>query len=190
MPFPDDPRDPRDPLAAELPGGISIRPLRVSDAVLLGAAYRRNRDHLAPWEPVRPDGFFTTDGQRASIGAKLDEFADGAAVPWILVAGDRAVGTMTLSGIVRGPFLSANLGYWVDGDLSGRGIASAAVAHVVAAARAELGLHRLQAATLPHNAASQKVLQRAGFREIGFAPDYLQIAGAWQDHVLFQRILD
>jgi ribosomal-protein-alanine N-acetyltransferase len=52
-----------------------------------------------------------------------------------------------------------------------------------------LGLHRLQAATLRHNAASQKILQRSDFGEIGLAPAYLKIAGSWQDHILYQRIL-
>ncbi|WP_442858654.1 hypothetical protein [Arthrobacter sp. 9V] len=47
----------------------------------------------------------------------------------------------------------------------------------------------MQAATLVHNAASQTVLKRSGFERIGVAPSYLQIAGEWQDHVLFQRIL-
>jgi ribosomal-protein-alanine N-acetyltransferase len=56
-------------------------------------------------------------------------------------------------------------------------------------ARDELGLHRLQAATLPHNEASQAVLTRVGFERIGFAPSYLKIAGEWQDHVMFQLIL-
>lgn len=176
-------------LAAVLPGDVHIRLLRSSDAERLGAAYRRNRDHLAPWEPARSAEFLTTEGQRADIGGKLGMFAAGTGVPWILLAGDRAVGTMTLSGIVRGPFLSANLGYWVDQEVTGRGIGSAAVAHVLAAARTELGLHRIQAATLPHNAASQTVLRRAGFQQIGLAPEYLHIAGSWQDHVLFQRIL-
>lgn len=176
-------------LAGELPGDVRIRLLRGSDAERLGAAYRRNRDHLEPWEPVRSEEFFTTEGQSANIGGKLGMFAAGTGVPWILLAGDDAVGAMTLSGIVRGPFRSANLGYWVDREFNGKGIGSAAVAHVLEAARTELGLHRIQAATLPHNAASQRVLQRAGFQKIGLAPEYLQIAGAWQDHVLFQRIL-
>ena len=177
-------------LAGDLPGGVRIRLLRESDAERLGAAYRRNRDHLAPWEPLRTAEFVTTEGQRANIGGKLGMFAAGTGVPWILLAGDRAVGTMTLSGIVRGPFRSANLGYWVDRDVTGQGVGSAAVAHVVEAARGPLDLHRIQAATLPHNAASQAVLRRAGFQEIGLAPEYLQIAGFWQDHLLFQRILN
>ncbi len=176
-------------LAGELPGDVRIRLLRGSDAERLGAAYRRNRDHLAPWEPARSGEFFTTEGQSANIGGKLGMFAAGTGVPWILLAGDDAVGAMTLSGIVRGPFRSANLGYWVDREFNGKGIGSAAVAHVLGAAQSALGLHRIQAATLPHNAASQRVLQRAGFQKIGLAPEYLQIAGAWQDHVLFQRVL-
>ncbi len=176
-------------LAAELPGDVTIRVLRSSDAERLGAAYRRNREHLAPWEPLRSAEFFTTAGQHANIGEKLGSLAAGTGLPWILLAGDRAVGAMALTGMVRGPFLSANLGYWVDQEFSGQGIASAAVGHVIEASRTRLGLHRIQAATLKHNAASRRVLERTGFREIGLAPEYLQIAGSWQDHVLFQRIL-
>ncbi|MDD1476723.1 GNAT family N-acetyltransferase [Arthrobacter sp. H16F315] len=172
-----------------LAGSVQLRVLRASDAAALSAAYRRNRGHLAPWEPLRAEEFFTVHGQRASIQSKLDLFDAGSAVPWVLTDGDVIVGLMTLSGIVRGPFLSANLGYWVDEGYGGRGIGSAAVACAVESAREALGLHRLQAATLRHNAASQKVLKRSGFMQIGMAPDYLNIAGAWQDHLLFQRIL-
>lgn len=88
------------------------------------------------------------------------------------------------------PFLSAHVGYWIDKDFTGRGIGSAAVAFAVAAAREHLGLHRIQAATLKHNEASRRLLRGAGFEEIGLAPSYLKIAGIWQDHVLFQRILE
>ncbi|GGJ34223.1 GNAT family N-acetyltransferase [Paenarthrobacter histidinolovorans] len=77
----------------------------------------------------------------------------------------------------------------IDQDRTGGGAASAAVAAVVDMATQELDLHRIQAATLLHNAPSQAVLGRCGFDRIGVAPSYLQIAGEWQDHVLFQRIL-
>ncbi|WP_308215262.1 GNAT family N-acetyltransferase [Pseudarthrobacter sulfonivorans] len=53
----------------------------------------------------------------------------------------------------------------------------------------DLGLHRLEASTLLHNVGSQRVLQKAGFRHIGMAPQYLRIAGKWQDHNLYQVIL-
>ncbi len=172
-----------------LTGTVRVRVLHRSDAAGLADAYQRNREHLAPWEPVRAEEFFTADGQAASIESKLGLFIAGSDVPWVLVDGSRVVGVMNLSGIVRGPFLSAHLGYWVDKEMTGQGVGSAAVGFAVEAAGSDLGLHRLQAATLPHNAASQRILQRAGFEQIGLAPRYLRIAGSWQDHVLFQRIL-
>jgi ribosomal-protein-alanine N-acetyltransferase len=169
--------------SAPLAGTVRIRVLRASDAELMCSAYLRNREHLAPWEPLRAEEFFTVDGQMVSVQSKLALFIAGSDVPWVLTDGEAIVGLMTLSGIVRGPFLSAHLGYWVDKDYNGRGIGSAAVAFAIDAARDELGLH------LPHNAASQKILKRSGFTEIGVAPAYLNIAGGWQDHILFQHIL-
>lgn len=166
-----------------------VRPLEHSDASALAAAYGRNREHLAPWEPARPDEFFTTAGQAAVIQGKLNLYQQSLEVPWVLAATHGIIGMITLSGIVRGPFLNANLGYWVDESCTGKGIASGAVAAVADMATHALGLHRIQAATLVHNAASQTVLKRSGFERIGVAPSYLQIAGEWQDHVLFQRIL-
>lgn len=73
---------------------------------------------------------------------------------------------------------------------NGRGVATAAVGATVELAFHQLQLHRLQAGTLVHNAASQRVLERNGFVRFGLAPGYLHIAGRWQDHVLFQRLND
>ncbi|OAE03295.1 GNAT family N-acetyltransferase [Arthrobacter sp. OY3WO11] len=189
--------------SADLRAGLRIRLLTDADAPALAEAYTRNRGHLAPWEPERADSFFTSGHQADIIRAKLAQHALGTEVPWVLVkekddgggpvcAGQRAgrvVGALTLTGIVRGPFLSANLGYWVDHELTGQGIGTAAVLHAANYARTALRLHRIQAATLLHNTASRRILQRAGFREIGVAPEYLKIAGHWQDHLLHQLIL-
>ncbi|MCK6209378.1 GNAT family N-acetyltransferase [Georgenia sp. EYE_87] len=174
--------------AEALVGTVGIRPLRPGDGPALARAYARNREHLAPWEPLRPESWFTQRGQEDHVGRLMGERAAGRALPWVLLDGDRVVGAMTVSGIVRGPFLSGNLGYWVDGTVTGRGVATAAVAHVLAACARD-GLHRVQAGTLVHNAASQTVLRRNGFDRIGLAPRYLLIAGRWQDHVLYQRLL-
>ncbi|MHA7304080.1 GNAT family N-acetyltransferase [Arthrobacter sp. TMN-49] len=106
-----------------------------------------------------------------------------------LFSGETVVGRFNLAGIARGPFQSGVLSYWVDRDYTGRGLVSAAVQVVVEKAREELGLHRIEAATLLHNAGSQRVLLKAGFQQIGMAPRYLQIAGTWQDHNLYQILL-
>jgi ribosomal-protein-alanine N-acetyltransferase len=183
----------RDSKPSTLVNGTYVRLLQRGDAALLSQAYIRNRQHLAPWEPLRDEEFFTPSHQLSVIHSKLAQHAVRQEIPWVLLNGEdgeRIIGAITLTGIVRGPFLNANLGYWVDKDFNGRGIGSAAVAFAVEFARVELGLHRVQAATLVHNEASRKVLRRTGFQEIGVAPQYLQIAGTWEDHLLHQLILD
>lgn len=170
--------------------GVVLRALRREDAAHLAAAYARNREHLAPWEPTRDAAFFTAAGQEPEVAAQLDAARLGASLPMVLADAEGAiVGRFTLSGIVRGPFQSANVGYWVAAERAGRGLATTALGRIVQLARDELGLHRLQAATLTHNAGSRRVLARNGFTHIGFAPSYLKIAGRWQDHELFQAIL-
>ncbi|WP_394938357.1 GNAT family N-acetyltransferase [Psychromicrobium sp. YIM B11713] len=167
---------------------LTLRFVELDDAAELAESYRRNKEHLKPWEPSRPAEFFTEAGQRAALRLKLDELERGSVLPWLIIEDHRVIGTMTVSGIVRGPFLSGNLGYWVDAERQGTGIASRAVAEVCRLVSAEHGLHRLQASTLLTNVGSQRVLKRNGFTEIGSAPDYLKIDGRWQDNLLFQRI--
>jgi ribosomal-protein-alanine N-acetyltransferase len=166
-----------------------LRLLRLSDATALAAAYVRNRAHLAPWEPVRPEEYFTETWQANDIASRLISSEAGYGHPFGLFDEDVLVGRFNLAGIVRGPFQSAGLGYWMDSAYAGRGLASAAVQALVETGREELGLHRIEASTLLDNAGSQRVLQKAGFQQIGMAPRYLQIAGRWQDHNLYQVVL-
>ncbi|GGS03045.1 MULTISPECIES: GNAT family N-acetyltransferase [Streptomyces] len=171
-----------------LPGGIRLRLVSLGDAEALYSAYAANRDHLAPWEPRRPDSFFTVEGQAERIREQLRQFTEQRAVPWVFESHGAIIGTITLSGMAFGPFCSAYLGYWVAADQQNRGLASAGVASVCRAARA-IGLHRIEATTLLDNAPSQRVLSKNGFEPIGMAPRYLHINGEWRDHRLFQRIL-
>lgn len=173
----------------QLSEDVTMRILRQSDAAALAAAYVRNRSHLERWEPVRPEEYYTEAWQARDTARRLAAHEAGDAHPFGLFAGDALVGRFNLAGIVRGPFQSAGLGYWVDADYAGRGLASAAVQAIVATARGELGLHRVEASTLLHNVGSQRVLLKAGFEQIGMAPRYLCIAGEWQDHNLYQVIL-
>lgn len=168
---------------------VTLRLLQPQDAALLAQAYQRNREHLAAWEPIRSDEFFTEHFQLKDIQRRLVASATDESLPLVLVNEREVVGRFTLAGVSRGPFQSAGLGYWVDGKHQGRGLASAAVHAIVDAARDELGLHRVEASTLVHNTGSQRVLLKNGFRKIGMAPRYLQIAGEWQDHNLYQVVL-
>ncbi|KJQ54798.1 GNAT family N-acetyltransferase [Microbacterium sp. SA39] len=168
-----------------------LRPVRLGDGAALARAYLANREHLAPWEPTRTVAFFTEASQEHHAQQCVSDAASGRSIRFVIESVDGEIrGRMNLNNIVRGAFWSADLGYWVDASLQGRGIATRAVGHIARHARTELRLHRLQAATLVHNLGSQRVLASNGFEQIGFAPRYLQIAGEWQDHLLFQKLLE
>ena len=166
---------------------MPTRLVTLDDAPVIAQLLQDNRDFLAPWEPIRPEGYATDDGQRQVIRAALDGHEQGSTLPHVIVDDSgRVVGRITLNGITRGPFQSCSLGYWLSASHNGRGIATTAVRDMMRVAFDELGLHRIQAGTLRHNVRSQRVLERNGFVRFGVAPAYLNIAGAWQDHVLFQ----
>jgi ribosomal-protein-alanine N-acetyltransferase len=161
----------------------------MADAPALTDLVRANREFLAPWEPLRGEDYFTEAGQRTDIERALELHNQGNAFPSVILDGSGAVvGRITLNGIVRGPFLSCSVGYWLSAAECGRGLATAALRETVSIAFGELGLHRIQAETLLHNVPSQRVLNRVGFVRIGFAPTFLKIAGRWQDFVLYQLI--
>jgi ribosomal-protein-alanine N-acetyltransferase len=143
---------------------------------------------MAPWDPIRPADYYTTGGQAAVVEDLLDGYRRGVSLPHVIVDATGVVVGRITGSIVRGAFQSCGIGYWVDKDHQARGLASAAVAGIKSLAFDQMGLHRLQAETLPHNVASQRVLARNGFERYGLAPAYLRIAGRWQDHVMFQVI--
>jgi ribosomal-protein-alanine N-acetyltransferase len=159
-----------------------IRPLVPRDADELARLLAANRHFLAPFEPERPESFYTPRGQRSRIRTAEHLFA--------ILDGRSIAGTIALSNVALAAFRSANVGYWVDEARNGRGLASRAVADLVEHAFGELGLHRLEAGTLVDNLGSQRVLEKNRFVRIGLAPLYLHIAGEWRDHVLFQRTVE
>lgn len=171
-----------------LPDGYRFAELTADHAAALADAYRRNREHLRRREPARDDDFFTAEGQVASIVGQLSGVRAGLTASWLLTEGERVVGRVNLNSIVMGVLRSGSVGYWVDAAHCGRGLATAAVELVCEQARGR-GLHRVEGATLLHNLASQRVLERCGFLLYGVAPSFLFIDGRWQDHRLYQRIL-
>ena len=114
------------PSTIELPPGYDVRPVRLSDAGPLAAAYVRNREHLAPWEPTRPADFFTPAGQQQVVRGQLEGMRVGDQAAWVLTRGEQVVGRVVLSNVVRAVFCSASLGYWVDHEHVRRGLARAA----------------------------------------------------------------
>jgi ribosomal-protein-alanine N-acetyltransferase len=166
----------------------TIRQAVPNDARALSALYRAERAFLAPFEPDRGESFFTEATQRVRLAELAERRRAGAGDAWVILDDGQPAGVISLSNIVRGPFQSANIGYFVAQHRNGRGVATTAVRLVVKNAFTLLGLHRLEAGTLVDNRASQRVLEKAGFERIGLARRYLHIAGDWRDHILFQRL--
>ena len=163
-----------------------IRPVRPEDGEELAALYRANREFLAPFEPVRPPEFFTAGGQRERLERQLE----GETHPFAILDGDAIAGTINLFHIVRESLQSGVIGYWVDHRRNGRNLATGAVGEILAYAFGALDLHRVEAATLVDNLASQRVLEKNDFERIGLARNFLRIDDDWRDFILFQRLVD
>lgn len=163
-----------------------IRPLRPEDCDELAALYLANREFLAPFEPMRPPEFFTGDGQRERLERQLADDTH----PFAILDGESIAGSINVFHIVRESLQGCTIGYWVDHRRNGRGLATGAVGEVVSYAFQELDLHRVEAATLVDNVASQRVLEKSGFDRIGLARGFLRVAGDWRDFYLFQRIAE
>lgn len=168
--------------------GVMLVQLRRRHAGPLTRLYTENREFLAPFSPLADDSFFTEAAQLHRIEAMSRRARIGDNYAFAIEVDGAVGGTLTISDIIRGSFHSAHLGYWVSRHLNGRGVATGAVQQAVHLAFGALALHRLQAATLLHNIASQRVLEKNQFERIGVSPAYLRIAGRWQDHILFARV--
>ena len=164
---------------------VEIRPLVEADAEALLALRVRSRSYLEPWEPSRDDSWLTAGAQLEDARRSAELWEQGRAYHFAILAGGALVGRVALNEVVRGVFQNAYLGYFVDEAAAGRGYATEAVRLAVRFAFEHAGLHRVQAAVVPRNAASARVLEKAGFHEEGLARRYLLINGAWEDHRIF-----
>ncbi|SFR19658.1 MULTISPECIES: GNAT family N-acetyltransferase [unclassified Paenibacillus] len=167
--------------------GLQIRLLQVNDAERLLEIRRENFDFFKPFEPERPEIYFTLEEQARLIsnGLEAAQAGQGYTFGLFLLENNKLIGRMELSGIARGPFQNANLGYFVDPAYHGQGYATSAVKDIVRYALNELELHRIQAGVMPRNTPSNRVMEKAGFRREGLALNYLKINGVWEDHVLY-----
>lgn len=167
---------------------MALRPVRLRDAGEWSKLRLRDRAYLERWEPTAPGPW----DDRNSMVAWLPQWTSlrrlgrqGTCLPFAITVEGRFAGQITLGNVIRASLRSAWIGYWVSSELAGGGVATAAVALAVDHAFAEAGLHRVEATVRPENGASLRVLAKAGFREEGLFLRYLDVAGAWRDHLCF-----
>lgn len=147
----------------------------------------RSRAFLQPWEPIWPEDDLTPEAFKRRLARYRDERDADIAYPFFIErrADGALLGGVNLNNIRRRAAMSATLGYWMGAPHAGKGYMSAAVPALCAFAFGRLGLLRVEAACLPENGASIRVLEKAGFQREGYARGYLSIAGARRDHLLF-----
>lgn len=172
--------------------GLHLRPMVMSDYSAWAEIRARSRDHLVPWEPEWPRDELTRSAFRRRLRHYQREARDdlGYAYMIVLDGDDELAGGITLSNVRRGVTQAASLGYWMGLPYAGRGLMKEAVRALIPFATRILHLHRIEAATMPTNEASIRVLEASGFVREGYARQYLKIAGVWQDHLLFAYVAD
>lgn len=153
---------------------------------------RRNFAYHQPYSPAMDERDLQLAEQEALIASYFERATRDQGYHFGVFhrQGGRLIGQLNLNNVVRGAFQNAYVGYSMDEGETGRGLMSEALGIACEVAFSVIGLHRLQAAVMPWNIASIKVLEKNAFRKEGFAQGYLKIAGRWEDHVIFARRVD
>ena len=166
--------------------GVLLRTPRAADYAAWSELRGQSRDYLQPWEPAWPEDDLGRAAYRRRLAIYERERELGNAWPFFIFdRDDRLIGGITLSNVRRGVAETGTVGYWIGRPHAGKGLATAAVSVLRRYAFIDLKLHRLEAACVPHNHASRRVLEKSGFRLEGQARAYLKINGVWADHLLF-----
>jgi [ribosomal protein S5]-alanine N-acetyltransferase len=168
---------------------IMLRAPRMSDFEEWARLRAESREFLAPWEPIWPDDDLT----RPAFRRRLQRYAQDRQTDYgysflVFLRGGTIVGGVTLNNVRRGVAQAASLGYWMGARYARKGHMSAALAALVPFAHGALRLKRIEAACIPNNTASVRLLEKSHFTREGLARKYLCIAGEWQDHLLFAHL--
>jgi len=181
-----------DPLPSVVGEGVSLRTPQVTDHAEWAALREHSREFLTPWEPTWPADDLSRSAFRRRIRRYTEDLRTDQSYAFLILrsADGRLVGGLTLANVRRGVAQAGSLGYWMGLPYVRQGYMTAAVRAVIPFAFGTLRLHRLEAACIPTNTASIRLLENTGFVREGYAREYLCINGIWQDHLLYGRLKD
>jgi ribosomal-protein-alanine N-acetyltransferase len=179
-----------DSLPAIVGEGVMLRAPQVADYAAWAELREASRDFLVPWEPTWPADDLTRGAFRRRLRRYAEDQRMDLSYPFFLFRRDdeRLLGGLTIANVRRGVAQAGSLGYWIGLPYARSGLMTAAVAALIPFAFTTLRLHRLEAACIPTNAASIRLLEKSGFEREGYAREYLCIHGTWQDHLLYARL--
>lgn len=183
---------------------VFLQPPLMADYAAWSALRAHSRAFLEPWEPVWGERALTRGTFRIRVGRVAREWNNDLGYSFHIFATGadnlprgQLLGGVNLNNVRRLSAQAASLGYWMGEPFAGRGLMRAALAALLPYAFAPddgagngLGLHRIDAACIPENTPSRRLLRRCGFQEIGLAPAYLKINGAWRDHLCHQLLAE
>jgi [ribosomal protein S5]-alanine N-acetyltransferase len=181
-----------EPLPSIVGEGVVLRTPQTTDYNDWAALRERSREFLTPWEPTWPADDLSRSAFRRRIRRYAEDLRTDQGYAFLIIrnSDDAIIGGLTLANIRRGVAQAGSLGYWMGLPFVRRGYMTAAVRAVIPFAFNTLRLHRLEAACIPSNAGSIRLLENTGFVREGYAREYLCINGIWQDHLLYGRLKD
>ncbi len=164
-----------------------LRPPQANDWAEWAELRTESREFLKPWEPTWPSDALSRGAYRRRLRFYARDAREDVGYGFLIFrrGDDVLLGGVTLSSVRRGVSQCCAVGYWIGKPFAGQRYMTEALPAVIRFVFEDLGLRRLEAACLPNNEPSQKLLLSSGFAREGFARQYLCIDGAWQDHVLF-----
>ena len=151
-----------------------------------------SRPFLEPWEPKWAPDELDWPAWRQRLNRYREDFSQGTGAAFFIfdVANERLMGGITIGNIRHGVAQCGQIGYWIGQRYAGQGFMPEALRLVANHAFDTLKLHRVEAACIPENVRSVRVLEKAGFKREGLLRSYLRINGVWHDHYLYSRIAD
>lgn len=169
---------------------LIITILKPEEHYLLAIYERNNQTHLAKWEPIRDEVYFTDIEVEKRVKSNFKNFILGSSVCLVGLDKSRSkiVCICNFSNIVHGVFQACNLGYSINAKDQGKGLMFEMLTASIEYMFSQIGLHRIMENYISSNIRSEKLLTKLGFEKEGFAKSYLKIAGSWQDHVLTSKI--
>jgi [ribosomal protein S5]-alanine N-acetyltransferase len=172
--------------------GVYLRQPQLSDFPEWADLREKSRSFLEPWEPIWPADDLTRGAFRRRLKRYAEDYHADHAYSFFIFRADAnvLVGGVTLSNVRRGVAQASSIGYWMGAPYARLGLMSRALRALIPFSFNNLRLHRLEAACIPTNVASIRLLEKSGFQREGYARQYLCINGMWQDHLLYARLRD
>jgi ribosomal-protein-alanine N-acetyltransferase len=169
---------------------LNLRAPVASDYAAWAVLRIESREFLTPWEPIWNEDDLTRASFRLRVKRAAREIASDEAYSLFIFDNrtDTLLGGLTLGLVRRGVAQACTLGYWMGQRHSGQGHMTEAVRGALRFAFSDLALHRVEAACLPNNEPSRRLLERVGFQREGVARAYLRINGVWNDHLLYAAL--